>query len=516
MNTKNKIILSGIIITFVLLFSYVSIRFGMIEREYTDELTTECAAIATVLRAYGGDGPVEGKDLTKFFEYAGKKYENIAVLAVKDRTNRLLVSGRNEAFIDNEGFEGLIQGFSRGEFPDGKQAAFAVRYYSQLKYYVFALAAQDTVLLLAYPYRLSTELLVKLLLELALMAVLALMLTAALYIYLKKTGRVRDEAPYRVIHLMQKERPTEEIRETPAARVEADAAQALHDFVFEVFSRVSAGYGPGSIALYVMNAASGELEKMYELSGSTFLKIDSADFERIDLTGEMGEELRKSSILMLDRSRRIIIPLSYRGSLLGTIVLARETEFRGPEVRDICGQAGALSKAVSDFLVLSDVVVDAQTGLFSKPYFQLKYDEYCRAYEGTGTEFAVLLLAPFGAGSPADEAAALRVFKTAAYKTAEVLGRAATMSRFDDHMAILLPGSGETGVRDTAERVIAALRDTRVKIGKKEAVEITPLVGIAAAGTEGPGGDTFGAALRNLNNSKARGETILFTLPGAR
>jgi hypothetical protein len=166
---------------------------------------------------------------------------------------------------------------------------------------------------------------------------------------------------------------------------------------------------------------------------------------------------------------------------------------------------------VSDFLVLSDVVVDAQTGLFSKPYFQLKYDEYARAHAESGDDFGVILLAPFGTGVPSDEAAALRVFKTAAYKTAEAVGRSATMSRLDSHMAILLPGAGRDAVIEAANRIIESLRDTMVKIGKRESIEIVPLAGVSSSETEGPGGDPFGAALHNLNISKSRGENVFNT-----
>ncbi len=508
MNTKKKILLAGIIISSILLFTYISLRFGMIEREYAGELAAQSASVGTVLRHYGSEGPVAGKDLTKFFEYAGKTWDNIAMIAVKDQSNRILVAGRNESFIDTEGFEALIQGFTRNEFPPRQDAPFLVRYYSQLKFYIFPLNVQDAVLLMVYPYRLSSELLVKLLLELALMAVLAVIFTAALYIFLRKTGRIADETPYRVIHLLKKERPTEEIRETPAARVEKDAARSLHDYVYELFGHIAREYGTGSIALYVTNHATGELEKMYELSGATFLKIDSVGFERIDLTGEMGEELGRGSILMLDRSRKIIIPVGYRGSLLGTIVLLRETEFRGPEVKDISLKGASLAKAVSDFLVLSDVVVDAQTGLFSKPYFQLKYDEYARAHAESGEHFGIILLAPFGTGAPSDEAAAMRVFKTAAYKAAEAVGRSATMSRLDSRMAILLPGAGRSAVIDAANRVIESLRDTVVKIGKHERVQIFPLAGVSSSETEGPGGDPFGAALHNLDISRSRGENV--------
>jgi len=100
MNTKKKILLAGIIITSILLFTYISLRFGMIEREYAGELAAESASMGTALRQYGSEGPVAGKDLTKFFEYAAKTFDNIAMIAVKDQTNRILVAGRNESFID--------------------------------------------------------------------------------------------------------------------------------------------------------------------------------------------------------------------------------------------------------------------------------------------------------------------------------------------------------------------------------------------------------------------------------
>ncbi len=498
MSIKTKITLAGTIITTVLIFAYVSLRSGVIEKEYVKTLIPLSDRIAYHLKNFEKEKELRDKNLPGFLETITRKYQPIAVLAIADKTGTLVAAGKNGRYIENTAaFDAIINSFTRGDFKARGGEPFIIRYYNQTKYYVFEKEVSEGRMLILFPYKLQGKLLIKLLLELLLIAILSVIFTTAFYLYLQRSGRVPEEAHYKVVPLAPKKTETPRDGDTIAGRISRNAAESLHRQVFELFSYLAAAYSPGSISLYVIGRTSSAMEKLYEMKGKTFIKIDAAGYEAMDIDGEIGEELGKSSIMVLQAGRKLVIPVVYRNALMAAVQLDRAAGFRGPEINDIKMNSQKITQVVSEYLLLNDVVLDAGTGLYSKAYFGIKYDEMLSQSESLGTALGVLVISIFGHDSGLSDTRKDLALKSVCRRLADFTRENAVFGRYDDWIAVLFPESTQDETAALALRLQEELSDLQIKLDRKHTLNITPFIGIASSSEKDKGGP-LETALANL------------------
>lgn len=335
MSIKTKVAVAGIITTTVLLFSYVSFRSGSIEGEYVKTLTAQTDHLAIAFSGFEKDRPAAGRNLNRFLAEMTRENPNMALLAVADGSNRVLAGSKNDRYIrDRASFDELTAAFSRGELAPKKNAGYAVRYLEQTKFYFYVKETPSGRLLIAFPYKLRGKLMVKLLLEIALIVILAVILTTALYLYLVRRER---PAPVRAASPEAMEKPAGPEETTAADRVPAQSPVA------EAVAAISTRHTGARISLYIVNPAMTGLEKHLEFTDGAHVPMDgSAD--SIDTTDEIGEELGHGSMLVLNRGKRLIIPIMHRGDLIGAVGASRSEAFSGPEISEFKKYADDLSR----------------------------------------------------------------------------------------------------------------------------------------------------------------------------
>ncbi len=69
--------------------------------------------------------------------------------------------------------------------------------------------------------------------------------------------------------------------------------------------------------------------------------------DSIDTTDEIGEELKRDSTLVLNRGRKLIIPIMHREDLIGAVGVSRGEAFTGPEIADLKKQSAGLSRIIA-------------------------------------------------------------------------------------------------------------------------------------------------------------------------
>jgi len=227
----------------------------------------------------------------------------------------------------------LTAAFSRGELAPKKNAGYAVRYLEQTKFYFYVKETPSGRLLIAFPYKLRGKLMVKLLLEIALIVILAVILTTALYLYLVRRER---PAPMRADPPEVLDKPSQtKMTAADQAPTQSPAAEAL--------ATISTRHTGARISLYIVNPAMTGLEKHLEFTDGAHVPMDgSAD--SIDTTDEIGEELGHGSMLVLNRGKRLIIPIMHRGDLIGAVGASRSEAFSGPEISEFKKYADDLSR----------------------------------------------------------------------------------------------------------------------------------------------------------------------------
>lgn len=499
MNTKNKIALTGIVITAILLFAYIAFRYGMIEKEYVSGLSPLTDRIALQLAEFEKEKDVRDRDLSRFLKIVSGRYRPIALLALGDRSGGFLAAGKNARYITStETFDSILAGFTRGDFEHAKNGRHLVRYFDQMKFYLFLKESPAGNMLLAFPFRLQGKLLVKLLLELLLLVLLAVIFTTSYYLFLVRRGIVDGEAAYTMVPVLPGKK--EVLREgRRAAKSAAKAAEeSLQSYVFDLFSHVASRYAAHSMALSVMNKSSSALEKMFELKGETFIRVDSPGKDAVRVESEIGDELKKSSIMVLEKGRKLVIPVLYRNSLLAALHLAREAPFRGPEIGDIRASAERITGPLSEYLVVNDVLIDGATGLFSKSYFQMKYDELLARSRAGGPSFGVILISIFGPESLTGEGKNGVLWQVSRRLRKVPMG-AAVVSRYDDCLAVLLPETGREGTEALGKRLEAEISLLRVKADRHRTLEMRPVIGAASSDMREARNEPLQAALVKIS-----------------
>lgn len=343
MSIKTKVAVAGIITTTVLLFTYVSFRSGSIESEYIKTLAAQTDRIAVAFTGFEKEKPAAGRNLNRFLAEMNRENANMALLAVADGSNRVLAAGKNDRYIrDRALFDEITAAFARGEFAPRKNADYAVRYFEQTKFYIYVKDTSAGRLLIAFPYKLRGKLMIKLLLEIALIVILAVVFTTALYLYL-----ARRERPLPMKESPSTARTTEPPPETGP---ESDDRPEARNAAADALEAASKKYAGSNISLYIVDDTMTALEKHLEFADGAHVPMDG-NADTIDTTDEIGDELARGSTLVLNRGRKLIIPVMHRGDLIGAVAVSRAAAFAGPEISDLKKLSAEISRAVGSGLV---------------------------------------------------------------------------------------------------------------------------------------------------------------------
>ena len=374
MSIKTKVAVAGIITTTVLLFTYVSFRSGSIESEYIKTLAAQTDRIAVAFTGFEKEKPAAGRNLNRFLAEMNRENANMALLAVADGSNRVLAGGKNDRYIrDRALFDEITAAFARGEFAPRKNADYAVRYFEQTKFYIYVKDTSAGRLLIAFPYKLRGKLMIKLLLEIALIVILAVVFTTALYLYL-----ARRERPLPTKESPSAARTTEPPPETgpdggggsvvraadglafvgrgrtteppPEPGPESEDRPEARNAAANALEAASKKYAGSNISLYIVDETMTALEKHLEFADGSHLPMDG-NADTIDTTDEIGDELARGSTLVLNRGRKLIIPVMHRGDLIGAVAVSRAAAFAGPEISDLKKLSAEISRAVGSGLV---------------------------------------------------------------------------------------------------------------------------------------------------------------------
>lgn len=365
MSSKTRITLTGLFITAVILFTYISLRSGMIEKEYVRGLIPQSDRVVYGLRTFEKDKGIADKNLTGFLSAVNKKYQHIAAIAIADASGRVVIAGKNDRYIENsETLDTILNSFTRGEFTTAPGAAYTVRYYNQIKFYAFVKEIPEGRLLMLFPYRLKGPLLIKLLLELLLMLVVSVIVTAALYLLLSRKKRRPKDTSAEAAEIRNEIEISEAVK-GPAVAIEETAPQEtapagapeskpreepFQNAVEELFSIIYTIHSPESIALFTGAPGSPNMTQIFEQRGNVFIKIETPGAERIQVNNELGNELKNSASAVLDRGRKALVPVAHGGVLLGIVRIARDTAFKGMEIQDIKTRASSLGGALHAYI----------------------------------------------------------------------------------------------------------------------------------------------------------------------
>ncbi|MFH0977255.1 MAG: hypothetical protein V1874_15860 [Spirochaetota bacterium] len=367
MTNKKRNIIASSIVTLIIIFIYVPIRTGLMEQQYIKSITASAEKIVISLSSFEKEKKLQNKDLTKFYSIIKEKYP-VALIAVADKKNKILKAGKDDKAIkSNTAFDSIIDSFVTDEFKIFKNNDFLIRYYEQDRFYIFPRNITGGKLLILFPYKLGMKLIIQLILEIFLIAVFSIIITAMVFIKInkKKSKQLNDKKNIfsKTERKPGKQKKQENVIIKAKEKSEPEKADgirpnldALSGFVYEAFEYISREYNSDSVSLYLLDEANSKLNKTFELNGNVLIKIDNAELNVINLNRELMDELKNSSIIMQGKGRKVTIPVLFKNVLFGIISITRDTEFRGPEINDIKSRIKILAKPLGEQILLSEIL----------------------------------------------------------------------------------------------------------------------------------------------------------------
>ena len=510
MTAKTKIIFLGFAVAIAFLLAYFFIRPGMIEKSYIGTVTSTTNNIGWLLNGFEKEKPLKDRDIAKFKKNIESRFGKVHFLAIADSDRKIL----NRELLDssNELYFSIITNFEEGKVL--KNPGMIVRHHNQQKYYIISKDINGGYIVTVFPFTLTRKTYIKLALEVFLVLLIAILVTTILYVMFYKKGRIKDDATYRVVDVGAPAKPAPVVKDEQKAAQELSnfASETLSTYVYDLFRFLSTSYSPDLVSLYIMSRDTESMAKSYEMRGHSFLKIDSDNFDSIAVSNEVGMELKNGSTLVLDNGNRAILPVMFRNSLLGALVLHRGIPFKGPEITDIKSQLATISRFLSEYIFFNDVAIDEETGLYSRVYFNLKLREQ-KKRSASGSSYTVMMISQIGDDTFLDDEQHGELIRSTAMKIAGQLREDDILCRIENYIAALLPDISLDESIERAELITAALNSAKIKMLKN--LKITPVIHIGIASTEnlGKDEDILSAAHQHLELAKRRGESYIHYSP---
>ncbi len=514
MSVKARVILAGAAILAISLFLYFTVRFGFVEKDRIGSLVISTNDIVRDYHEMEKRMAAENRvpspdDLSAFLKLTHRKYPQVALMALTDNALALRLSSKNDSSIRSpELFEAVLKDFTQDAFNITRTNPYAVRYYEdrsggapeQLKFYIFISKTGPYRLLVVYPHAVAAPVMTRTALEVALLAVFIVIITAAAYIALTRKREPGTRGSGRTIDLDLAGGPAARGGGPPAAETANVVSDGLGGCIHDLFAALHGSYGTDAIAFHVFHG-SGRLVKTMELIGTTFLRIDSVSFDTIDVANEAGRELRDGATMVLEEGRKIIIPLVYHNTFLGAVSLDRRGGLQGGEISEIRSAIAGVLKNIHDHIIVNDVMTDAETGLNSKLYYRLKYSECLREWKGKGRDFSLLFIGLFRDAAHIGDGEKGGIMKLLAPVIAASLGNDGYICRHDDLLAVIMPDADSRKARGLERRLMGILPKYRIRTGGETVVQIEPRIGISSTDAAGPGEDPSALAMAQATAS---------------
>ncbi len=515
MSSKFKIIVSGIFFAVLTILVYLLFRIDLIEKDFVRSTTEISKTAASSYKNFTkvNEKPNAG-ELSNFLNTIYKIHPNIAVVAITDMNYSIKVSGKNDNLIQSrELYNSIVEDISGKKFSDQAGRGFISRYYEvkkgtygeEQKFYIFNSIVNNGRLIIMFPYTARTKILIKISLEILLIILFYVIITAAIYlISRKKTGEEMiieniniEEGTVSTRIDLDSEGNTIELQDKRITKeMSGLASDNISSYIFDVFTGLRGTYGAEDISLYLKNS-DRKASKCFEYKGKSFIKIDSATFDTIDLDSNIGNELKKSAVIFLNGNRKVVIPIMRDESLIGIISLIRELPFTGEEIRGIRNDLSDITSQLSDYLVVNRVMVDALTGLYSKAYYQMKYNELMNTAVET-RKFSVMFLSLFSSDIHIGQNERVSIIKILAPVIAEKIGKSHYLCIYDEFLGIILPDISHDEALQYALDIKKIMSKYRIKIDRNLTLQVSPKTGTASTDSAVKE-DITGRALKNMH-----------------
>ncbi len=278
------------------------------------------------------------------------------------------------------------------------------------------------------------------------------------------------------------------------------ARDALNQYVYSLFRSIYRRYAPENVSLY-LKSSPAQLSKAYELRGKSFLKIDSSDFDTREIDHILENQLQGSSSVLLNGGKTLLIPLFHGNELSGLLEITGSAPFSGRDSTHIRQELESISAQIHNFLVINDVMLDRDTGLYTESAFTLRFHQLSSRWEQNRRPFGCLIIRLFNE-RPSSEKEYNTVVRLVAPVIEEKTGRGHPIYHYRGHLALLLDGEPLRAIRENASEIKRELSRFRITTGQDRVLKPTPSLGLAVTSEKLHPDNLIDRAEQDLLNSR--------------
>ncbi len=491
MSDKYKIIISSILLSAISVILYLSFRADTIENEYTANLTK---IYASINNSYIKIEPEiskskENASLREFFEKSIKSYPEIALIALADEGGTILLASKNDKYIKTaELFDSILNDFSEKKILIDRNKRFAVKYYEQgpekkkeqIKFYIYTLYGTRSSLLAVFPYDPNFNLILKIAIEVLLVIALCVMLISAFHILTRKNKKQNDQG---IVNAINKKNSNEinitksVITDEPEVNLPINMASsasydALNQHVFDLFKTIYKKFTPVSISLHLKNT-NDAMNKAYELRGKSFLKIESSNYDPIEVSSSIAEELKNSSYIILDSGKKIMLPVINDRSIIGILGVVSDSQLSSSVINEIKESIQAVIKPLAEFISISSGMIDRESGLYSKTFFNMRLTELISAKKAEDKNFTLMIIKLFSRNDMPDNKNISTAFKLLSPAIMEILPAGSQLFGYGEYITVL-SNSPDYEFSSKTETLLKTLARYRIKISRDKQLPVYP------------------------------------------
>lgn len=518
MTYRTKIIITGFLLSFISLLAYAALRIDFFEKQLAGNMKKKNG---TIIRAYQktfGEKEIKtlkNDDLSVFLNTLNRLVSDTAMLVIADTEKNIKISSKNDSLIrSSEIYDLIMLDYTGNKLTIKEPGGFIVRYYTSsknenqknLKYYIFNNNMGTGSILAVFPHKPDRVILTRAGLEIALILLIIFILCMMAFIIHSRQGSVvvvKDETP-KTGHSTTTVNRTIDREERSVVRESISmVSEGLSAYVYDLFREISTALHPEELSLFVTGGRN-TLIKLFEYRGNSFLKIDSPVFDAMDLDTDLGREMLSGTPIILLKGKKAVLPLIHEGSLLGTIHISAAGTLSGEEIDRVERMSRTVIKQLSEFMVLSNVMTDRASGMYSETYFKMKLNETERGMLKSKKHFSVILISIARNIRNLNEDEKNAVLKTIAPIVDDEIRENHMICRYGRFIAVLLPESGSIKTGKVARRIFRVLSELRVKMSDEEYLDITPFIGVASSDTAPEACNVLNVAQKNIDLALTR------------
>jgi GGDEF domain-containing protein len=278
------------------------------------------------------------------------------------------------------------------------------------------------------------------------------------------------------------------------------ARDALNQYVYSLFRSIYRRYAPENVSLY-LKSSPAQLSKAYELRGKSFLKIDSSGFDTREIDHILENQLQGSSSVLLSGGKTLLIPVFHGNELTGLLEITGAAPFSGQDSTHIRQELEGISGQIHNFLIINEVMLDRETGLYTESAFTLRFHQLASRWEQNRRPFGCLIIRLFDETPPSGKDYNT-VVRLVAPVIEEKTGKGQPIYHYRGHLALLLEGESLRVIREKGPEIKRELSRFRITTGQDRVLKPTPSLGLAVTSEKLHPDNLVDRAEQDLLNSR--------------